>query len=332
MDRFQLKRFWDAVKAFLLSRRSREALVFTFFVLISAGFWLMQKLNESYDMELEYPLELVNVDEETVITSDLPEFLQVTLHDKGTSLMRYYLRRHRPTVTIDFAAHDRGGSFGHVDIPQSEVLKQITQLIDASTRVNAIRPDTLEYYYSRGVRKRVPITFRGKIQVDPMYYLVNVSCQPDSVTVWGEQDFLDSLTVVPTVVTNLAGLKATTIRQIALMPMRGIKYEPADVTLTAEVDVYTEKSVQVPIVGTNFPGGLTLRTFPATATVTFRVGAKDFKKYGADNFVLTTTYEELLSMPDSMLHLQLRSVPEDISQIRIRPESVQFLIEQTEDE
>ena len=332
MGRIQIQRAVETVKAFLLSKRSREALVFIFFVVISAGFWLMQTLNETYDIEVEYPLQLVNVDEGTVITSDLPETVHVTLRDKGTSLLHYYFVRHKPAVTIDFASHDKGVSFGRVGVTHSEVQKQLLQLIEPSSRIVGLRPDTLEYYFSRGGKKRVPIVFRGSVQVDHLYYLADVRCEPDSVTVWGEEHFLDSLTEVATVVTNLSGLKATTMRKVALLPMRGAKFDPPEVTLTAEVDIYTTKTVQVPIVGTNFPGGLSLRTFPATASITFRVGAKDFQKYEAENFVLTTTYEELLALPDSMLHLQLRSVPEGVSQIRIQPENMQFLIEQTEEE
>lgn len=331
MDRFQFHRFTEAVKASLLGKHSREVLVFLFFVIVSAGFWLMQTLNESYEVELEFPLQLEKVSEGTVITSDLPEAVHVTLRDKGTTLLRYVLRR-QPTLRIDFSAHDRGASFGCVGVPHSEVQKQLAHVLESSSRIVSLRPDTLEYYYSRGLKKRVPTAFRGNLETDPQHYLRTVRCEPDSVTVWGEESFLDSLTEVPTVVTNLNDLKANISRKVALVPKRGVKYDPQEVVLTAEVDEYTTKTVQVPIIGTNFPGGLTLRTFPATAAVTFRVGVKDLKKYEADNFVLTATYEELMALQDSALQLRLRSVPEGVALISIQPEYVQYLIEQTEDE
>lgn len=331
MDRFQFHRFTEAVKASLLGKHSREVLVFLFFVIVSAGFWLMQTLNESYEVELEFPLQLEKVSEGTVITSDLPEAVHVTLRDKGTTLLRYVLRR-QPTLRIDFSTHDSGASFGCVGVPHSEVQKQLAHVLESSSRIVSLRPDTLEYYYSRGLKKRVPTAFRGNLETDPQHYLRTVRCEPDSVTVWGEEGFLDSLTEVPTVVTNLNDLKANISRKVALVPKRGVKYDPQEVVLTAEVDEYTTKTVQVPVIGTNFPGGLTLRTFPATAAVTFRVGVKDLKKYEADNFVLTATYEELMALQDSALQLRLRSVPEGVALISIQPEYVQYLIEQTEDE
>jgi len=332
MDRNRFNNFLEATKAFLLSRRSREALVFAFFVLISAAFWLMQTLNETYDMEIAVPLTLEGVPQGTVLTTELPEAVHVTVRDKGTSLLKYYVRRTPIRLTFDFEAHDLGEDFGHVTLNHNEVQKQLQAKVESSSRVVAIRPDTLEYFYTRGVERRMAVAFRGHIQPNPLYYLAEVRCDPDSVTVWGEKHFLDSLTSVATVVTNIQGLTETTSRQVQLASIRGVKFEPAEVQITAVVDVFTQKSVQVPIVGTNFPGGYSLRTFPASATVSFRVGAKDFKDITADNFVLTATYEELLSLPDSMLTLKLRSVPDGVSHVRITPSAVQFLIEKTQDE
>ncbi len=332
MDRIQLKRLTEAFKTSLLSKRSREVLVFLVFLVISAGFWLMLTLNDTYEVEIAYPLELVNVGDDAVITSELPSEVRVTLRDKGTSLIRYYARFHQPAVEIDFSAHDKGGSYAHVGIPHTEVRNRLQQLVDASTRIVSIRPDTLEYFFSRGVKKRVPVELKGTIKTDLDHYLAGVRCEPDSVTVWGEEHFLDTLTSVATVTTNINDLSASTKRQVALTAMRGTKTDPAEITLTVEVDRYTPKSVKVPIVGTNFPAGLSLLTFPPKATITFRVGSKDFRRFTADNFVLTATYEELMSLPDSMLHLRLRSVPEGISQVKIEPEAVQFLIEQTVEE
>lgn len=332
MLRFQLLRFVEALKVALLSRRSREVLVFLFFVIISSIFWLVLTLNDSYDVELAFPLELTNVNEETVITSDLPEKLHVTVNAKGSTLLGYTFSRQLPPVVIDFAAHDKGGSFGHVNITHNEVTTQLQRLVDPLTRIVSIRPDTLEYFFNRGFKKRVPVVMRGKLQMAEKVYLAAVRLEPDSVTVWGEERFLDSLTSVSTVVTNISNLDKTTTRTVALQPIRGAKFDVKEVALTAEVDMYTELSLQVPIVGTNFPAGYSLITFPSKARVSFRVGAKDSKRYTVDDFVITTTYEELMTQGDSMLHLKLRSVPEGISQVRITPEAVQYLIEKNDEE
>ena len=331
MDWHRIQLAYEGVKAFLLRKLGREACVFAFFVLVSAGFWLLLTLNESYEMDVEVPVELVGVPQEVVLTTELPASLQVRVRDKGSVLMGYYGNDRHRQLTFDFKAYDHGETYHHVVITHADVQKQLQHSFDASTHLVSIRPDTVEYYYTRGHMKRVPVTFRGHVQPEQLYYLASLRCQPDSVTVWADESYLDSLVEVSTVVTNINGLTESVTRNVPLPTVRGVKFEPAEVQLTAEIDVFTEKKVEVPIVGTNFPAGMSLRTFPATATVSFRVGAKDYKKITRDQFVITTTYEQLLAMSDSMLTLKLRSVPEGVSQVRIQPQRVQFLIEQTEE-
>ena len=328
MDKVGMRRFWDATKTFILTRRSRETAVFLFFVLLSTLFWLIQTLNGSFDLTMSYPLQLVGVPENVVITTGLPHDINVTVHDKGTSLLKYVFDSKRKPLTINFAEHDDGSAFGHVVMTHAELLTQVSASMLASTSIVELRPDTIEYFYSRGVSRRVAVTPRGSITTDQLYYLVNVVCKPDTVTVWGPQEMLDTLTNITTAQLDLKALTESTSTTVRLSAPRGLKVEPETVTLTADVDMYTEKSVSVPIVGTNFPAGHSLRTFPSVATVKFRVGAKDYKSITANNFVITATYEELMALPhNAKWKLELRSLPQGISQVRIQPEEVDFLIE-----
>ncbi|MBQ7443259.1 MAG: YbbR-like domain-containing protein [Bacteroidaceae bacterium] len=333
MDKEGMRRFWDAVKAFLLTQRSRETAVFLFFVVISALFWLMQTLNGTFEMKMEFPLVHDSVPTNIVITSDMPGEAVVTVSDRGTALMKYVLGTKRLPVTVGFTAHDNGSTYGHVVVGHDELQAQIAAQLLKSTAIVDIDPDTVEYFFCRGVSRRVPVMPNGNIHADELYYLASVSCQPDTVTVWGPQAVLDTLPGVYTQPLSLRGLSKTVAEKVRLVSPRGLKLSDEEVTLTAQVDMYTEKSVSVPITGTNFPAGHSLRTFPGVVTVSFRVGAKDYKRITADNFVITATYEELAALPpNAKLHLQLRSLPDGVSQVRINPGEVDFLIENLDEE
>ncbi len=330
MDRDRFLLLFEHLKTYLLTKKSREMFVFLFFLVVSATFWLLQTLQEDYEMELRIPFTLENVPEDVVVTSDLPSAITVTVKDKGTLLLKYFTNSSERFVNVDFETHDRGNSYEHVVLSHSEVQKMVLSCLQPSTRIVNIRPDTIDYYISRGVQKRVPVQFRGRVEVDPLCYLADLKVEPDSVVVWGNGALLDSLQAIPTAVTNLLELAENKEIRVPLSVKRGTKVQPMEVTVRAEVDVYTEKQVHVPIVGTNFPGGYSLRTFPSSATISFRVGARNYKKVTADNFVLTATYEELKDLTDSVFTLRLRSVPEMVSQVKIEPEKVQYLIEQSD--
>ena len=89
MDSVQFKKYYTTVKNFLLGPKNKEFLIFLFFFFVSAAFWLLQSLNETFDVELKVPLKLENVPSDVVITSDLPSDLNVMVRDKGTVLVRY---------------------------------------------------------------------------------------------------------------------------------------------------------------------------------------------------------------------------------------------------
>ena len=53
--------------------------------------------------------------------------------------------------------------------------------------------------------------------------------------------------------------------------------------MTFPVDIYTEKTVEVPLHGVNFPADKALRTFPSKVQITFQVGLKRFRSIKAED-------------------------------------------------
>ena len=74
----------EKIRSFLLSRNSREFLIFLFFVFVSFCFWLLQILNDDYETEFSIPLRMKNVPNNVVLTSELPSELKIGVKDRGT--------------------------------------------------------------------------------------------------------------------------------------------------------------------------------------------------------------------------------------------------------
>ena len=318
------------IRVALLSSKARETLVFLFFLAISYGFWLLQTLNESFDIRLQVPLQLTEVPENVVITTPLPSQISVSVHDRGTALVRYLHRRELKPVELDFSAYDNGASSARVQIPLQEIQRAIQNQLEATSHIQAIHPDTIEYYFNRGLAYRLPVRVCGKVTTTPQNYLLDTRPEPDSLIVYASEQVLDTMQAAYVNVT-MAGLTGNTTVEATPKSMKGVRYEPATIQVTALVDYYTEKTVEVPIIGLNFPGGKVLRTFPNKVKVTFKVGASQFGRFTADNFVLAATYEELIQNPSPKYRLHLKSLPPGISNARITPQEIDYLIEQTEE-
>ena len=110
--------------------------------------------------------------------------------------------------------------------------------------------------------------------------------------------------------------------------VKGAKFVPSSVECSLLTDVFTEKTVEVPVVGINFPVDKILRTFPSKVQITFQIGMGRFKDITADDFLVVVSYNELINSKSDKCLVNLEKIPDGIKQIRIIPDQVDFLIEQ----
>lgn len=187
-------------------------------------------------------------------------------------------------------------------------------------------------FFNKGARKKVPVKLAGVVETSPEYYLQRVEFTPDSVEVLAPSAILDTITEAFITPVYFSDLSANEKTISMLRPVRGAKFIPDQVEMNVMIDLYTEKTVEVPVFGVNFPGSKDLRTFPSKVKVTFRVGMSRFKEITADDFVLAVTYEELMKNRSPKIQLHLKSMPSGVSNVRIDPSEVDYLIEQVQEE
>lgn len=332
MDYLKIKKYYIKVKDFLLGNTNREFLTFMFFLLISSAFWLLQALNETYEVELRIPLKSINVPNDIVVTADLPENLQVMVRDKGTVLVRYLYGTEMTQLDIDCKEYDNEMPSGRVLLDMGNVQKSVQARLLASTQIISILPDTLEYFYNRGATKRIPVKHIGEITTEPEYYIKDVSFSPDSVDFLAPTSILDTVTAAYVMTSGLKDLSETYSTTENLRKVRGGRFIPSKVEMNVDVDMFTEKTVEVPIVGRNFPKNNNLRTFPSKAKIVFRIGMSHFKEVSANDFSIYIDYNEVLDSRAKKLKLKLHSYPQGISNVKIIPEEVDYLLEQLQDE
>lgn len=314
------------IRSFLLSAKSRELLVFCFFVFVAFCFWLLQTMNDVYQADFKIPVRLKNVPKEVVMTSELPKEIRVHVEDRGTVLLNYMLGRTFFPVSFDFQDYKDNGF--HVSIPVSEVTKKVSAQLASTTKLLSVRPNVLEFIYTQGKAKKVPVAAKGRMMAGHQYYISDILLSPDSVMVYAPDSVLDFITTAYTQPVDIENITDTVSRHVHLQTVKGAKFTPSSADVKIYVDMYSEKTVEVPVTGVNFPAGKILRTFPSRVQVTFQVGLKHFKQITAEDFFIGVSYEDVVNARDNKIHLSLRRVPEFASHVRIVPEEVDYLIEQ----
>lgn len=305
---------------------NKQFLIFLFFLMLSTAFWLFQTLNETYEQDFSIPVKLKNVPENVVITTELPKTVQLRLRDKGVALLNYSYGKDFSPVVIDY--NNYANSNGHVRILSGDVLKQVVSSLAPGTQVVSLRPDTLEFFYNFGLRKRVPVRVQGDIRTGHIYHLSDIRLSQDSVTVYASKSLLDTITGAYLRPIHLRNMTDTTVITTNIQPIKGAKFEPSEITISLFVDRLVEKTVSVPIQWVNFPATKTLRTFPSKVNVTFQVGMGMYRQITADNFVLVVNYEELLENTGNTCRISLKTIPPGVSHVRISPQEVEYVIEE----
>lgn len=314
------------IRYFMLSQRCREYLIFLFFTLVSFGFWALQTLDEVFQTEFRIPIRLKNVPKDIVLTAELPEDMQVQVEDRGTVLLNYMLGRTFFPVVLDFQDYQAKGA--RVTISSDELQKKIASQLNVSTRLLSIRPDTLEFIYTRAKGKKIPVRMNGKIQPGRQYYISHFRFSPDSVMVYAPEEVLKTLDYASIAELDLDDVTDTLSQKVNFVPVKGAKFIPSVVDLSVFVDMYSEKTVEVPVTGSDFPRGKVLRTFPSKVQVSFQVGLKRFKEVSAHDFQIGVSYHEVMQNKSDKLSLRLTRIPAFVDHVRIVPSEVDYLIEQ----
>ena len=318
---------FKVVGNFLFSSLNKEFLIFLFFLLLSGAFWLMMALNETYEEELKVPVRLVGMPRNAVMTDEPADTVKVTVRDKGFTLVTYkYGHWFRP-LTFKFATYANEDQ-GHGAIPAADIIKQVQSQLYGSSKLLSVKPEKLDFYFTYGASKKVPIRFRGKISTSKSYYLAHTEFSPMMVTAYANKKVLDELKYVEIEPFNYRNLQDPIHQNVRLQKIRGVKLVPSTVRLSVYPDVLTEESIEVPVSAVNMPAGMVLRTFPSRVTVRFTIGASQFRMIRPEQFNVVVDYQTLAENPSDKCTLQLRSVPSSVSKAKLELDKVDYLLEQ----
>lgn len=314
-------------RSFLFSKANREFLIFLFFLVISGVFWLMMALNETYEQEVSFPVHIVGVPKDVMLTSDDVDTVRFTVRDKGTQIVSYIYDESIRHLKVNFKTYDRGNGTGIV--PASDLQKIVQQRLSQSAKITAMKTERLNIYYNTGASKRVPVRWNGRVIPEHMYFISHVGYSVDSVTVYASKRLLDSIKTVYTEPLNYAGFRDTLNVSCRLQKMEGVKIMPDRINITFYTDVLAEVSLDnVPITGINMPKGKVLRTFPSRVTVTFVSGVNNYKNITADDFTVIADYNEIMQRPAEKCNIYLKRTPPGISRATLQHTQVDYLIEE----
>lgn len=317
--------FHKKICAFMRSKISRELMIFLFFCFLSFIFWMLLSLNDTSETGFRIPMQY-RVPDKMVVTSPLPQHLDIRLRDKGTVLLNYWAQGFSP-LEVDLKQYENKS--GISEITPRQLQQQIRKQLQTSTSLMAMTPDTIPLYYTLSAGKKLPVEVRSRITTAIQCVADStIGLSPDSVMVYAPQQILDKINTVYTD-SLIAREQADTLRtELSLLPVAGAKIVPDRVSVTLYVEEVTLKQFDIPITVVGLPGQYSVITFPANVQLSCMVALSDFATLKPDDFQVNIDFEQILRNNGKKQPVTLSKAPAKAMNIQIAPDSVEYIIEE----
>ena len=308
---------------------SKDFFVFLFFLVMSAIFWVLTTLNETYESDVEVRLELADIPANTVITEPLPDTIRVMVRDKGYYLVKYLYFDNMRVVRLPF--HLYAGQLGKGVVAPSDLQKLLRTRFGETCTVLAVKADHLDFYYSHGSQKKVPLIYSGTATAKTNFYVMNIKVDPDSVIVMASNSALDTINAVYTEPKDIEDVDNSVTKLVPIARIWGAKTNLTQARVRVVVDRLTEKLINVPVTAINLPSQLLLKTFPGRVDVKVSVGASMANRLRPEQFTVSVNAEGLAERSSKdKLRLSITSKPDYVLKAWLTTTAVDYVIERTQ--
>jgi hypothetical protein len=321
------KKNQERAKAFFHSQKWKNILVFFSFVVLAFCFRINQYFKQNFDFEVAIPIHYTHIPSGVAFSSELPQEIILKAQDKGTAWLHYSLDKEEISITIDLNDISLEKSVYVVD--QSTLHNLIRDQLLSSTNVNSFSPGKIEIDYSPLAKKELPVVIDGTLLPAPGYmFSEGIIIEPAVVTAFSDKKTLDTLYIIQTSSLDKKNINKTMDFLVRLKASQGVQLSNEQVKVSIQVEEYTEKKLELPVICYNLPKNRIVRFFPSSVELSVQVGLSKYTQVTASDFEISLDYKELSGNNTSNCLLKLAKKPAWLNNYRIVPEAVEYLVEQ----
>lgn len=323
-SKVDIRKFINALREGLRTAKGRNILTFLVFLAISAVFWLLLALNDDVQNDYVVPVKLEDIPEDVTILSGYNPVLNVTVKDKGSSLMKFSWGR-TPSMKLRFDEFSRPND-STLLLGAAQLNSAVRGIFGTGATIVSVRPDSLRLTYTDLPGVKVAVNVRSEIHTLPQYaYAGHPVPDVDSVMLYSNSPAVYKTHFLSTKPVTLANLSDTTTVQAVIDVPKGMRAVPSSVAVTFPVEPLVSKQQSVPVEVVNAPHGERVVTFPAMVEVSYLLPKS---MYGAESAQLRAIVDYNEITPSSKtLDVTLSRLPQHYRGVTIHPGEVEYVVE-----
>lgn len=300
-------------------------------VVFAAILWVFNALSKEYTSEVTYPVKYTDLPKGKYIVSELPQSMTLEVKTSGFSLLRHKMGTSFLPVTIDVNVCsdyviERTDAL-RFTLRLNEVKDKISSRFSPEIQIQNIRPQEIDFIFSRAASRKVPIVSAVKYQLRKQYILKDgVVVAPDSALVTGPAAIIDTLSCLYTERKDLGEVRKEMSERVRVAVVGGLSSSVEDVQVSMRTERYTEAQRTLPVRIVGMPDTVSVRLFPTTVDITYDVGLSMYDKISDADFSFVVNYRDVGK--SEYLPVQAERVPAYVTNLVFSPQRVEYILEE----
>lgn len=309
-----------------LYSKNKNLGTYTIFFFISFAFWFLTMLSKSHETNFTVPITYINYPADLVELSKPVDFLQVRVKAAGISIVSFYLFNHGSLV-LDYDVVNSQPTANGLNLfwMMNSKREDLARIMGSSVDIIDVDPARLIVPFANKNKKEVPVILSSEINFRQAYWLADdVSISPSSVTIYGNQDLLDSVHFIHTDMLKLDDVNEDQVHEVGILIPDGLRCKNHSVSIDINVEPFIEEVLKAEVKVRNLNKGYSIKLFPSNVSVTLRL-SKDQHRLVKTNFL--RLYIDASNITGrKMIAVECDDLPKMVRVERIYPNSLEFLL------
>lgn len=319
--RERVKYLVSRLVASLKSQRGRDIMLYLLFCLVAFIFWVFLTIDNEVQRDFDIPFELSDLPDSVTVITNPPAAINASVKGKDSQLLRYKWGG-MSTLKVKWGdlADDNVFFLSH-----ERLETRVREYFGQTVTVISIRPDSVKLAYTTQPGVKVKLDIHTDIEPALQYVISGpITTSADSVMLFSTTDLPHSLRQVSTEPLVRTQLTDTTVFEVKVRPITGVRIVPDRVRVTVPVEPLISRKRRIPLTVTNVPHREHLVTFPSSIEISYLVA---MSKYNTEMPVKAIVDYDDVALPGNKIPVSIVGVPSIYRNLSFAPDSVEYIIE-----
>ena len=294
-------------------------------------FWFFIKSEDTYSVTTSIPLVARNLQEQKTYKEEVPESIIVSLKGSGRAFiwLRFFdnfYEDYKAVIDLSSIADEYNFELDqyYKNNPEKIVLPTSLDL----EFVEVISPRNIKINLDQYLVKKVPIMSEIMVTTSAGYIQVGEVFSPDSISIGGPQEIVDTIDFVKTQTDTLVDLVSSVESEFLIInPDRVVDFDPKKVKGFINIQPISETIVTgIPVKLINKPNDINVFVNPATVSLTIVGGLDQIAKIGSTDIEVLINFEKSWS-PDKQFYSPEVKIPDSILEWKdLSPNNLEILV------